>query len=135
MVIPAELLTAVDAAFAITARDTPHWQGPDPMRERRDDEDSRVTNPEKWRILGARADAWVVALQEDGLATVERNADILWSEPPGTMVTRTDLVTPRDPTALPLVVARSRLGGDDDAGLRRRRAQLRVRLVRSRLAG
>ena len=67
---------AVDDAFATTGASTPPW--PDPHaadREPAQEEYSRCLDPGKYRILKARADAWVQVLTSTGLATVERLAD------------------------------------------------------------
>ena len=67
---------AVDDAFAATGASTPAW--PDPHaadREPAQEEYSRCLDPGKYRILKARADAWVQVLTSTGLATVELLAD------------------------------------------------------------
>jgi Family of unknown function (DUF6226) len=76
-----------------------------------------VTDPHKWRIVGARADAWLVALTETRLAVVERDAAVRWQALPGTVVARADRLVPRVDGALPLVVARSRIADVTDAGV------------------
>lgn len=111
------LVVRVDAAFAVTGHAHAPWADPHPDRSPRDDEYSRVTNPAKWRIIGARADAWIEALTASGLADVERPREPRWREPPRTDVHRADVVTPRRPGALPLVLARSRIEGVDGAGV------------------
>jgi Family of unknown function (DUF6226) len=73
--------------------------------------------PGKWRIVGARADAWLIALVECGLAVVEANASVSWRDKLGPVICRTDRITPVVAGALPLTVARSWLGDVDDAGL------------------
>jgi Family of unknown function (DUF6226) len=78
---------------------------------------SRLSDPGKWRIFGARADAWILALVDAGLAVVERDASIRWRVQPGTVISRTERIVPFAAGALPLVVARSRLGDGDDAGV------------------
>lgn len=112
-----ELLAAVDAAFADTGRGLTPWADPHPNRSPRDEEYSRVSDPFKWRIIGARADAWAIALVDAGLAHVERNAAVRWHAAPLTELTRIDLVVPNAAGALPLVLARSRFGDVDDAGV------------------
>ena len=82
-----------------------------------DEEYSRLLDPGKWRIVGARADAWMVALVDSGLAVVEGNVSVSWREQPGPDISRTDRVVPLATGALPLSVARSRLGDVDDAGV------------------
>ena len=71
------LMVEVEAAFARTAAGLERWADPHPPPDRvvADEEYSRLTNPSKWRIIGARADAWIDALVSEGLATVERDAD------------------------------------------------------------
>ena len=112
-----ELLDAVDEAFAVTGRGLAPWPDPHPDRRPRAEEYSRLSDPAKWRIIGARADAWVVALPAAGLAEVERDAAIRWEAPPGTVLSRADRLVPHVAGGLPLVVARSRLGPVDDAGV------------------
>lgn len=117
MVTELELLAAVDAAFAVTGRGLAPWPNPHPHRSPLDEEYSRLADPAKWRILGARADAWIAAAADLDLATVERRAEVRWRARPGTVIGRIDRVTPLAPGALPLVFARSQLGTVDDAGV------------------
>lgn len=112
-----ELVAAVEAAFVETGRRLATWPDPHPDRSPYDDEYSRVTDPGKWRIVGARADAWLAALAETALAEVEFDTEIVWRVPPSTIVTRTHRAMPRVAGAMPLVVARSRLDAVDDAGV------------------
>ena len=112
-----DLLASVDAAFAITGRGLTPWPDPHPDRAPLDEEYSRLLDPAKWRIIGARAEAWLVALVEAGVAVVERDASVRWRAAPTTVISRIDRVVPRAEDALPLIVARSRLGDFDDAGV------------------
>lgn len=93
------------------------WADPHPDRSPLDEEYSRLLDPSKWRIIGARADAWLVALVDAGLAVVEPNEDVGWHEEPRVVVSRADRAVPVARGALPLVVARTRLGDVDDAGV------------------
>jgi hypothetical protein len=68
-------------------------------------------------MIGARAEAWLVALVEGGLAVVDADASVRWRVEPRTVISRADRVVPVAPGALPVVVARSRLGEVDDAGV------------------
>lgn len=111
------LLTEVEDAFETTGHGLSPWTDPHPDRSPEQDEYSRVSDPWKWRIVGARADAWAVALERLGLAKVERDTSIRWSNESETFVTRTDRVVPRAHGALAIVVARSRIESVDDAGL------------------
>ncbi|MFP5488205.1 MAG: DUF6226 family protein [Acidimicrobiia bacterium] len=113
------LLPAVDRAFELTSSALRQWDDPHPPPDRlvADEEYSRVTDPGRWRIIGARVDAWLDALMAEGLATVERGAAVDWEEPPGPIVTRTDLVRPTVAGGLPLVVGRTRIEAVEDAGI------------------
>jgi hypothetical protein len=112
-----ELISRVDAAFAVTGHGLTGWADPHPDRSPSDEEYSRLSDPAKWRIVGARADAWLIALVETGLAVVDPNAHVHWRMPPRTVVSRAESVTPYVLGALPLIVARSQLGTVDDAGV------------------
>ena len=112
-----ELIAKVDAAFAVTGQALAGWSDPHPDRSPLDDEYSRLSDPAKWRIIGARADAWIAALVEAGLAVVDVHAGIRWQTPPAPVISRTTRVVPKVTDALPLSVARSQLGPLDDAGV------------------
>ena len=98
-------MAAVDAAFVETGRELPGWRDPHPDRMPLDEEYSRVTNPQRWRILAARAEAWFAALAAAGLAEIEAEAEVAWQELPRFPVARTIRAVPRAPGAIPLVVA------------------------------
>lgn len=117
VVAEAELREAVDAAFVTTGRSFRSWPDPHPDRPPPEEEYSRLLDPAKWRILGARADAWLHALVDTGLARVEPNAVVSWRGKPGPIISRTDRVVPVVSGALQLTVARSRLEDVDDAGV------------------
>lgn len=113
----AQLLVDVDAAFAVTARGLRQWDDPHPDRSPLEEEYSRLLDPAKWRIVGARVDAWTDALVGAELATLERDVDVHWIDTPRTDVHRTDRLVPRRTGALPIVLARSRMAGVADAGV------------------
>lgn len=117
MVTEAELIARVDLAFAVTGRGLTGWPAPHPDRSPIGEEYSRLSDPAKWRIVGARADAWRMALVETGLAALDRNAHVQWRTPPQTVLSRVERVTPLVSGALPLIVARSQLGTVEDAGV------------------
>ncbi|MFF1396312.1 DUF6226 family protein [Streptomyces sp. NPDC058287] len=102
---PVDLGRAVDEAFAVTGVDTPPWPDPHPDREVRDEEYSRCSAPEKYRILAARADAWTQALSRLGLAEVETVTDPagIWRREPGVAVRGTVRLRPVRADAVPLV--------------------------------
>ncbi|MFI7385469.1 DUF6226 family protein [Streptomyces sp. NPDC049813] len=74
------LLRSVDEAFAVTGAGTPPWPDPHPDGEVRDEEYTRCSRPEKYRILDARAQAWTHVLCGRGLAEAQTPADpaALW---------------------------------------------------------
>ena len=112
------LRAAADAAFRETARGAARWPDPHPDRSAVPDAAySRLTDPARWRILGARADAWLIALVRAGVASVEPDAVVAWTTPPGPVISRAERAVPVAAGALELVVARSRIGDVDDAGL------------------
>ena len=112
-----QLRASVDLAFDAAGRGMPPWPPPHPDRPPLEVEYSRVTDAKKWRIIGARADAWVIALVEAGLAEVERLTVIPWRVPPTTVISRADGVIPGAAGALPMVIARSQLAEIPDAGV------------------
>ncbi|HEY8527294.1 MAG TPA: DUF6226 family protein [Acidimicrobiales bacterium] len=117
MVTESDLCAAVDAAFAVTGRGLAPWPDPHAGRSPLGHEYSRLTAPERWRIVGARADAWLAAVADLGLAAVEPQAEVAWAEPPPTEIARSARAVPHAAGALPLVVARSRIGPVADAGV------------------
>jgi hypothetical protein len=64
------LLDAVDRAFGVTGSATPGWPDPHPDRSPLEEEYSRVTDVDKYRILDSRLDAWALALTGAALASV-----------------------------------------------------------------
>jgi hypothetical protein len=117
VVEPDDLLAAMRSAFAVTGAAFPGWPDPHAGGSPADDEYSRVSEPGRYLILGARVEAWLEALTGFGLADVERGAEPVWVQAPGSVISRVDRVVPRATGALPLVVARSGLGDVDDAGV------------------
>jgi len=71
----------------------------------------------RWRILGARTDAWLSTLAGAGLAVVEADADVTWRVVQQPVITRAERVVPIAAGAVDLVVGHSRLGDVDDAGV------------------
>jgi Family of unknown function (DUF6226)/Glyoxalase-like domain len=66
------LLPAVDEAFARLRGDLADWPDPRPDGRRPAEEEySRVTDPERYRLLGGRADAWIEVLTARGTASAE----------------------------------------------------------------
>lgn len=104
-----ELQVAVAAAFAVSAADLPPWPNPRPDGSAAlAEEYSRCPDPGRYRIVGARARAWVAALVDAGLGVVEAapTGDV-WRDPPRWRVPVPSVVRVR-PTragAIPLVLA------------------------------
>ena len=114
-----DLLKAVGQRFAERPSELAVWPNPHEDRAPAEEEYSRATNPERWRILGARVDAWVAALVDAGLASVEQVPvdDIRWEESPHTLISSAVRVLPYCMGARPLVVARSQIGDVPDTGI------------------
>lgn len=83
---------AVAAAWADRPERDISWPDPHPDRDPRTEEYSRVTDPGRYAVVGARARSWVDALVALGLADASPVED-------GTV-----RLVPRAPDALPLVV-------------------------------
>jgi hypothetical protein len=114
-----DLVEAVDQRFAVRPPELAVWPDPHDGHPPADGEYSRATNPERWRILGARVDAWVAALVAAGLASVEQVAvdDIRWEESPHTRMSSAMRVIPSAMGARPMVVARSQIGDVPETGI------------------
>jgi hypothetical protein len=112
-----ELLAAVDDAFRRTSDGLAPWPDPHPDRSPPEEAYSRLTQPAKWRILGTRTDAWLIALAGAGLAVVDADAEVTWKVVQQPEISRVERVVPIAVGALELVVGHSRLGDVDDAGV------------------
>ncbi|GAB2481544.1 DUF6226 family protein [Jatrophihabitans fulvus] len=93
-----DLVRDVDAAFAVTGADTPRWDDPHHGRDVRDEEYSRVTDPQKYRIVTARAHAWERAVTTAGLAIAHRDDEGVELRPlaPGALPVRFRFMTVDD---------------------------------------
>lgn len=63
-----DVLRAVESAWAARPECAVSWPAPHPDRAPLDEEYSRVTDPERYLVVGARVQAWVEALTGLGLA-------------------------------------------------------------------
>lgn len=117
MISVPELTAATESVFERVARGLRRWPDPHQGGPPGDDDYSVATDAAKWRIIGARVDAWFETLETNGLARIERDAAVDWVELPGTIISRVDRAVPRTVGALPLVVARSAVGDVEDAGV------------------
>jgi len=78
----------VAEAFVTTGSTTPQWPDPHEGSEGPlDEEYSRCLDPEKYRILSARAEAWVLSLTRLGLACAEEieAPSGVWRDEPASM--------------------------------------------------
>ncbi len=103
-----DLVAAVDAAFGETGLGLDGWPDPHPDRMPLHEEYSRVTNPQRWKILAARAEVWFAALAGAGIAEIEESS-ATWREQPRIPVYHTFRAVPLAPGAIPLVVAWNRM--------------------------
>lgn len=117
MLALADLVDAMERAFAVTRGGLRSWPDPHPDRSPRDDEYSRVTDGDRWRLLGARADAWLDVLEAADIARVDRSADVRWVDETWPPLSRQRRAEPRRPGALALVVGRSTVGDVEGAGV------------------
>lgn len=101
------LLPAVDEAFARLRGDLADWPNPHPGgRPAAEDEYSRRQHPERYRLLAARADAWIEAVVAAGLGSAHRVAadEHEWVEPSALPLARTTVLRGR-PGTLPVTVS------------------------------
>ncbi|TCL88265.1 hypothetical protein EDF31_101105 [Curtobacterium sp. PhB142] len=63
-----DVLRAVESAWVARPERDVSWPAPHPDRAPLDEEYSRVTDPERYLVVGARVQAWVEALTSLGLA-------------------------------------------------------------------
>jgi hypothetical protein len=112
------LRDAVATEFATTGAATPPWPDPHLGREGpRNEEYSRCLDPGKYRIVGARAEAWVTALAGLGLAVVEEVSDVTgaWRGRCGLDMNRATWLRPVRAGCLPMLVGFHHLQGVPDA--------------------
>jgi hypothetical protein len=114
---PTELDYALTEAFAVTGASTPPWPDPHPDRNPPEEAYSRLLDPAKYRILGARAEAWIAALTHEGLADAEEVTDpnAAWREKPTVPLTRAVRLRARRPGTVPLLLGFAGLQGVPDA--------------------
>lgn len=98
-----ELLDEVDAAFAVTGANTPGWPnpykgGPGPDEEAYE----RSTNPDKFRIVVARAQAWTQVLLDRDWA--REASQVEWALPPMEPGGADTVLEPAADGAVPLVL-------------------------------
>lgn len=102
----AALLPGVDEAFARLRGDLADWPDPHPGgASPAEDEYSRVTHPERYRLLAVRADAWVEAIATAGPGVAEQvdPAEVTWQDWQHLPVTRVTVLRGA-PGTQPIVV-------------------------------
>ena len=109
------MMSEVEIAFERTSVGMERWADPHPDRIVADEEYERITNPAKWRIVGARVDAWLDVLVGGGFAQRERDREIDWSDHSSQPGGRTDLIVPVVADGVVLAVRRTRFGDDEGA--------------------
>lgn len=109
---------AVAEAFVATGAGTAAWPDPHPDRQPADDEYSRCLDPARYRIVTARAQAWLHALCDLGLAATVPVEDLssAWRDdaPHGPPMTRAQWLVPHRADAIPLLVCYGSFGGAAD---------------------
>jgi hypothetical protein len=106
-------LTAVDRAFEVSGANTPGWPDLHPDRNPPEEEYSRVTDADKYRILDSRVDAWVQVMADAGIAeTLDVPAEpwIAECRPPDQQL-RVRRIEPAAPDGLRLLLATTLVDG------------------------
>lgn len=113
------LRAAVRDAFKITGLSAPAWTDPRPDGEAPGEADfESCEDPGKFRIVAARAEAWIAALTQTGLAEAEtlESSDELWQVAPDTgPAIRAVLLRPKRDSAVPLLFSFCWLMGEPEA--------------------
>lgn len=113
------LRAAVRDAFKITGLSTPEWTDPRPDGEAPSEAAfESCEDPAKFRIIAARAEAWVAALTQTGLAEAEtlEGSDDLWREVPETgPAIRVVRLRPKRDSAVPMLFGFCWLQGEPEA--------------------
>ena len=111
------VVAAVDRHFAVTGSGLLPWPNPRPTGEEPSEEEySRVLDPDKYRLLGARFEAWARALADSGAAT-RVEGDSAWLERPSVHPSRAERLLPTRPGCLPLTVLHTRIETCAEAAL------------------
>ena len=116
----AELLDSVDAVFDATGHGCAPWPSLRSFHDDIPDEAySRVTEPERYRIVGARADAWVTVLIDAALARVDEVEAVDWigDRPAAASIGRHRRLVPLRAGSIPLVFVTTGFAGPVDNGL------------------
>lgn len=119
----ADVEARVDRAFEDLRRDLTDWPDPHPMGvSPAVEEYSRITRPERYLLLGARVDAWLSTIVEEGVAVIDELAAdaAIWDSEahpltPRSRLQRVDALE-RDDTQ-PLLISRQRRELVDDVFL------------------
>jgi hypothetical protein len=108
-----------DVIAEVTRRFTAHpsgdtrWDDPHEHRDIADEEYSRVSEPERYAVVGARARSWIEALEALELGTAQNVEAPRWAH--GPTDARAVLVTPEKADALSILVVMGSAEGIEDA--------------------
>lgn len=110
------LLLRVDDHFYETSEAYEEWDNPHRNIAPSEEEYSRVTNPDRFRIVTARALAWERALSGYEGATVRRpKSDLNWIVGPRFKIDRSSIIYPQRRGSMPLVFGFSVSSAELDA--------------------
>ncbi len=113
--IMSELLDALERKFAELSAGLDPWPYPrEPFASPREEEYSRVSDPEKYRLLKARVDAWAEVLREVADEVAVDSSQLPWSQP-GVWLASAATYRPHQAGAVPLTLARIRIGETEAA--------------------
>lgn len=108
-----DVMAGVDRRFDSYPSADRRWKDPHEHSDVADEEYSRVTAPERYAVVGARAMAWVAALEDLQLATAQDVDVPSWAHIPEDA--RAVLVTPAGVDAVPILVVLGPMEGVADA--------------------
>ncbi|ROS52489.1 DUF6226 family protein [Frigoribacterium sp. PhB118] len=108
-----DLLAEVTQRFTAHPSGATRWDDPHEHRNIADEEYSRVSDPERYAVVGARARSWIDALKALELATAQDVEAPPW--PYGPTDARAVLVTPVRAGALSMLVVLGSMEGIEDA--------------------
>jgi len=108
-----DLLAEVTRRFDAHPSGRTRWDDPHEQRDIADEEYSRVSGPERYAVLGARAKSWIDALEGLHLGTAQNVEAPPWAYGPADA--RAVLVTPVKTDALSILVVTGSMEGVQDA--------------------
>lgn len=106
-------MTEVTRRFDAHPSGGTRWYDPHEHRDISDEEYSRVSEPERYAVVGARARSWIDALKALELGTAQNVEAPPWAYGPADA--RAVLVTPVTANALPVLIVLGSTEGTEDA--------------------